>query len=150
MGLRCHSVLASMTNSCEPFAIIRGNAIEVLKKLPTKVDCVITSPPYYQQRIYGTSSSELGREPSVAENIGNLVDVFRAAPVEPWASIWVNIGDKRGKQGELLGIPERFCIAMNDAGFYRIDNDDSRSGEDRLSERMDETSATELKMRPGF
>jgi hypothetical protein len=58
----------------------------------------------------------------VAEYIDNLVDVFKAIPLEPWGSIWVNIGDKRGKQGELLGIPERFCIAMNDAGFYRIDN----------------------------
>src|ERR1700686_3291552 len=98
--------------ACEPFSIIRGNAIEVLKQLHTKVDCVITSPPYYQQRRNGTSASELGREPSVAEYIGNLVEVFRAAPLEPWASIWVNIGDK---QGELLGIPERFVTAMCDA-----------------------------------
>jgi DNA modification methylase len=58
----------------------------------------------------------------VAEYIGNLVIVFKAIPLAPWGSIWVNIGDKRGKQGELLDIPERFCIAMNDAGFYRIDN----------------------------
>jgi site-specific DNA-methyltransferase (adenine-specific) len=111
-----------MTFSYEPFAIIRGDAIEVLKQLPTEVDCVITSPPYYLQRNYGTSAGELGREASVAEYIGNLVDVFRAIPLEPWASIGVNIGDKRGKQGELLGIPERFVAAMNDAGFYRIDN----------------------------
>ena len=111
-----------MTFSFGPFSIIRGNAIEVLKQLPTKVDCVITSPAYYQQRIYGTSDSELGREPSVAEYIGNLVEVFRATPLEPWGSIWVNVGDKRGKQGELLGIPERFVTAMCDAGFYRIDN----------------------------
>jgi hypothetical protein len=34
----------------------------------------------------------------------------------------VNIGDKRGKQGEQLGISERFCIAMCGAGFYRIDS----------------------------
>jgi hypothetical protein len=29
---------------------------------------------------------------------------------------------KRCKHGELLGIPERFVIAMGDAGFYRIDS----------------------------
>jgi DNA modification methylase len=112
----------SISFACEPFSIIRGNAIEVLKQLPTKVDCVITSPAYYQQRIYGTSASKLGRESSVAEYIGNLVDVFKAIPLNPWGSIWVNIGDKRGKQGELLGIPARFVIAMQDAGFYWIDN----------------------------
>ena len=111
-----------MTFSCQPFSIIRGNAIEVLKQLQAKVDCVITSPAYYQQRIYGTNSSELGRESSVAEYIGNLVEVFKAIPLAPWSSIWVNIGDKRGKQGELLNIPQRFCIAMSDAGFFLIDD----------------------------
>jgi site-specific DNA-methyltransferase (adenine-specific) len=111
-----------MTFSCDPFFILRGNAIDVLATLQTKVDCVVTSPAYYQQRIYGTSSYEMGKEPSVAEYIGNLVEVFRATPLEPWGSIWVNVGDKRGKQGELLGIPERFVTAMCDAGFYRIDN----------------------------
>ena len=112
----------SISFACQPFSIIRGNAIEVLKQLPTKVDCVITSPAYYQQRIYGTSSSELGREPSVAEYIGNLVAVFKAIPLAPWGNIWVNIGDKRGKNGGLLNIPQRFCLAMCDAGFHLIDH----------------------------
>jgi hypothetical protein len=58
----------------------------------------------------------------VADYIGNLVAVFKAIPLAPWASIWVDIGDNRGKLGELLGIPERFVTAMCDAGFYRIDN----------------------------
>ncbi|MDQ1389281.1 MAG: hypothetical protein QOF56_2735 [Acidobacteriaceae bacterium] len=57
----------------------------------------------------------------MAEYIGNLVEVFTEAPFESWGSIWV-IGDKRGKQRELLGIPERFVTAMCDAGCYRIDN----------------------------
>jgi DNA modification methylase len=108
--------------ACEPFSILRGNAIDVLSQLHTTVDCVVTSPPYFNQRTYGTSTSELGKEASVAEYISNLINVFKAVPLEPWGNIWVNIGDKRGKHGELLGIPERFCVAMNDAGFYRIDN----------------------------
>jgi len=111
-----------MTFSCDPFFILRGNAIDVLATLQTKVDSVITSPAYYQQRIYGTSSYEMGKEHSVAEYISNLVDVFKAIPLEPWGSIWVNIGDKRSKQGELLNIPQRFCIAMSDAGFHLIDH----------------------------
>ena len=111
-----------MTFSFDPFSIIRGNAIEVLKQLQNKVDSVITSPPYYLQRSYGISANELGREASVAEYIGNLVEVFRATPLEPWGSIWVNIGDKRGKNGGLLNIPQRFCIAMCDAGFHLIDH----------------------------
>jgi DNA modification methylase len=112
-----------MTNSfsCDPFSILRGDAIEVLQGLHTKVDCVITSPPYYKQRRYGSSSSELGGEPSVGEYIDNLVKVFKAIPLAPWGSIWVNIGDKRGKHGELLRVPHLFASAMAEAGFFLID-----------------------------
>src|ERR1035441_2985109 len=111
----------SISFSCEPFSILRGSALDVLPNLPP-VDCVVTSPPYYQQRLYGTNAGELGRESSLGEYIANLVNVFKAVPLAPWGSIWVNIGDKRGKFGELLGIPERFCIAMSDAGFYLVDH----------------------------
>jgi len=58
----------------------------------------------------------------VAEYISDLVAVFKAIPLEPWASIWVNIGDKRAKNGGLLSIPARFRIAMCDAGFHIIDD----------------------------
>lgn len=51
---------------------------------------------------------------------GNLVTLFSAIPHAPWASLWVNIGDKRD-DGELLRIPHRFCNAMADAGFRLID-----------------------------
>ena len=111
-----------MTFSCDPFFILRGNAIDVLATLQTKVDSLITSPPYYQQRSYGASTSELGRESSVAEYISNLVAVFKAVPLNPWGSIWVNIGDKRDKNGGLLSIPAQFCLAINEAGFHLIDN----------------------------
>ncbi len=109
------------TFSCEPFSILRGNAIAILKQLPTKVDCVITSPPYYNQRDYGSSSDELGRESSVAHYISNLVEVFKAIPLAPWGSLWINIGDKRGNKGELLRIPHLFANAMAEAGFFLID-----------------------------
>jgi DNA modification methylase len=109
------------TFSCKPFRILRGNAIDQLKQMETKVDCVVTSPPYYNQRRYGTSTRELGRESSVAEYILNLVNVFKAIPLAPWGSIWVNLGDKRGKKGELLRIPHLFAGAMTEAGFFLID-----------------------------
>jgi hypothetical protein len=85
--------------SCEPFSVIRGNAIHVLSQLQATVGYVVTSPRYYNQRIYGTSTSEPGREPSAAEYISNLANVFKAIPLNPWGRLWVNIGDKRGKHG---------------------------------------------------
>jgi len=108
-----------MTFSCKPFYILRGNAIEVLKQLPTKVDLVITSPAYYQQRIYGNSSSELGRESSVAEYISNLVDVFRRFHLNPGAAFGLTLGTS---EASLLNIPQRFCIAMCNAGFHLMDH----------------------------
>jgi len=107
--------------ACEPFSILRGDAIESLHELQAKVDCVITSPPYYKQRTYGGNSSELGREPAISQYIANLVNVFKAIPLNPWGSIWVNIGDKRGKHGELLRVPHLFASAMAEAGFFLID-----------------------------
>jgi DNA modification methylase len=43
-------------------------------------------------------------------------------PLNPWGSIWVNIGDRRGKNGGPLNIPKHFCIAMWNVGFYLIDD----------------------------
>jgi site-specific DNA-methyltransferase (adenine-specific) len=122
LGLADFSVLARMTNSfsCEPFSILRGSAIDVLPNLPP-VDCVVTSPPYYKQRTYGVNPSELGRESSLGEYIANLVNVFKSIPLATWGSIWVNIGDKRGKRGELLRIPHLMAGAMAEAGFFLID-----------------------------
>ena len=41
--------------------ILQGNCLEVLKTLPSEsIDCVITSPPYYGLRDYGTAKWEGG------------------------------------------------------------------------------------------
>ena len=107
------------------FQIHHGDALQrllELKQAGILVDTTVTSPPYFQKRQYGRSWQELGRELTVSDYIRNLVEIFQAIPLASWGSIWVNVGDKRGKHGELLDIPERFCIAMSDAGFYRMDN----------------------------
>jgi len=103
------------------FEILHGDAREKLKSLPFPVDCVVTSPPYYAQRTYGHSAKELGRENTVDGYIASLVDVLATIPLQPWASVWVNIGDKRKKDGGLLHIPERFLFAMEAKGFVLVD-----------------------------
>jgi DNA modification methylase len=119
------SCSAAQSLSLGSFQIHRGDALQRLLELKQAriiVDTIVTSPPYLQKRQYGRSSQELGRELTVSDYIQNLVKIFLAIPLAPWGSVWVNVGDKRGKHGELLDIPERFCVAMSDAGFYRIDN----------------------------
>jgi DNA modification methylase len=105
----------------QPFEVFCGDALETLKSLRVKVDCVVTSPPYFNQRQYGSDGKELGQEINVGEFIASLVNIFMNIPLQPWGNIWVNLGDKRGKRGELLCVPERFVLAMQAAGFLLID-----------------------------
>ncbi len=104
-----------------PFEVFQGDAEATLRTISETVDCVITSPPYFKQRQYGKDEAEIGKETTVEEFISKLVDIFLAVPLAPWGSTWVNIGDKRGKDGELLCVPERFVIAMQAAGYILID-----------------------------
>ena len=92
-----------------------------MKQLQTSVDCVVTSPPYFSQRHYGDSPEEFGNEASVREYVNLLVGLFSSISLAPWGSVWVNLNDKRGKHGELLGVPERFLIAMQESGFFLVD-----------------------------
>jgi DNA modification methylase len=107
--------------SAKPFVIYQGDALDIVRRLSSNVDCVITSPPYFKQRTYGDSDKEVGNEPTVDEFLVSLVNIFVSIPIQPWGSIWVNLGDKRGKHGELLAVPERFIMAMKTSGFLLID-----------------------------
>lgn len=127
-----------------------GDARTVLTELPDQsVDCVVTSPPYYGQRDYG-SSTQLGLETTPFDYIQELIVVFTQIHrvLKDTGSVWVNLGDTywsgkgaptradsknphrrfsrpqdktnahpicRGKQ--LLLIPQRFAIAMQDEGW---------------------------------
>ena len=46
--------------------IIQGNALDILKKIPSdSIDCVITSPPYYSKRDYGDETNAVwGGDPN--------------------------------------------------------------------------------------
>jgi hypothetical protein len=110
--------------SAKPYEIYCGDALETLRRLKaggTQFGCIITSPPYLQQRRYGKSPKEVGQEKDVGTFVSSLVGIFKEIPLRPWASIWVNLGDKRGKKKELLGVPMRFAIAMQDAEFCLVD-----------------------------
>ena len=97
-----------------------GDARDVVPTLP-EVHCVVTSPPYLGQRVYGHSESEIGRGEDVEGYIAELCDLFDAIPLHQRGSLWVNMGDKR-RGGALLGIPARFEVAMIDRGWHFLDD----------------------------
>ena len=139
--------------------ILHGDVTASLKELirkGVKVDCIVTSPPFYGQRDYG-EPTQLGLEEHPRRFVDNLVEVFELAKsvLRDTGSLWVNLGDTywsgkgehrstEAKQSarrfgarpqdakgdgqwarpkQLLLIPHRFAIAMQDSGWLvRNDN----------------------------
>jgi site-specific DNA-methyltransferase (adenine-specific) len=102
--------------------ILVGDVLERLRQLPDEsVQCVVTSPPYWGLRDYGTEG-QIGLEPTPQEYVAKMVDVFR----EVWrvlrsdGTCWVNLGDSytsggRGGNGSFAderpgwrGMPSEF------------------------------------------
>lgn len=76
--------------------ILTGDCREVLKGLPDEsVHCVVTSPPYWGLRDYGTGTSGIGLEETMAEHMVALVAVFAEVRrvLRSDGTIWVNYGD---------------------------------------------------------
>ncbi|MFF2811794.1 DNA-methyltransferase [Streptomyces sp. NPDC058000] len=94
------------------------------------IDCVVTSPPYWQTRDYEGAPGQLGQEAAVEEHIEALREVFAAARdvmVEN-GSLWLNLGDRyatstmprrcRNRPAkQLLGIPWRVALAPQADGW---------------------------------
>lgn len=128
--------------------ILEGDALLALQRLPPEsVQCIVTSPPYWGLRDYKVAN-QIGLEPTLPQFINSLVGVFREARkvLKSDGILWVNIGDgytsgNRGwrapdkknparamnvrpdtpdglKPKDLLGIPWRLAIAMQDDGWY--------------------------------
>lgn len=75
--------------------IIQGDYLEKLRMLPNNsIDCVITSPPYWNLRDYNVEG-QLGLEPTFEEFVTKLCDVFDEVKrvLKPTGSCYVNIGD---------------------------------------------------------
>ena len=129
-------------------SIYQGDAAEVLKRLPENFfRCVVTSPPYWGLRDYG-SAGQIGAEEDPDEYVQRLVAVFdevRRLPRDD-GTFWLNIGDcytsgnrnyrapdkknpvramsyraktPRGlKPKDLVGIPWRLAFALQRSGWY--------------------------------
>lgn len=80
--------------------------LETLKRMPDAfLDCVITSPPYWQLRDYGYDG-QWGLESTFQqylENLWSMMDeIYRV--LKPSGTVWINLGDTYGTQsGGLKG-----------------------------------------------
>ena len=74
-----------------------GDCREILRRWAQKgvrAQTCVTSPPYYWQRDYGVEG-QLGHEPTPAQYVAQMVDVFRAARdvLADDGTLWLNLGD---------------------------------------------------------
>ncbi len=129
-------------------ALIEGDALRVLAKLPPDVfQCCVTSPPYWSLRNYQIAG-QIGLEDSVADYIAKLIAVFSEVRrvLRPDGTLWLNIGDSYTSGGrtwrapdkknpiramdvrpptppglkpkDLIGVPWRLAFALQEAGWY--------------------------------
>lgn len=84
--------------------IVNGDVLSVLKTFPSNsIDCVITSPPYWQLRDYHWKG-QWGLEKTFAEYLENLwllmTEIKRV--LKPSGTVWINLGDTyaRGNKGK--------------------------------------------------
>lgn len=94
-----------------------GHNIDVMSTFPDKcIDCIITSPPYYQLRNYKTEhqiwgdgwKGELGLEPTYQMYIEHLIMVFSECKrvLKDEGTLWVNLGDSYSGSGNDSGKKE--------------------------------------------
>lgn len=129
-------------------ALIQGDARAVVQSLPDDVvQTVITSPPYWSLRDYGIRG-QIGLNEALDEFIKDLVRIFDQVRrvLRSDGTLWLNIGDTYTsgnrtwrapdrknparamsvrpptpeglKDKDLIGIPWRLALALQDAGWY--------------------------------
>jgi DNA modification methylase len=113
--------------------IIRGDA----RTLPLRdetVQCVVTSPPYFQLRDYQCGERQIGLEATPEAYIADLVEVFRGVHrvLRADGILWLVLGDRYWgtnssqrslhhptlKSKDLIGIPWRVALALQADGWY--------------------------------
>lgn len=94
--------------SCESMKEIENNSIS----------CILTSPPYFQMRDYGTGIGQRGLENDVNAFIEGLINDFRDCRrvLKDEGSLWVNLGEAV-LDGNYNAIPHRFVIEMMKNGW---------------------------------
>lgn len=78
----------------------------------------VTSPPYFGLRDYG-HASQLGLEQTSEQYIAAMVEVFRCVRdvLADDGTLWLNTGDSYGAGKQLLGLPWRLALALQDDGW---------------------------------
>jgi DNA modification methylase len=97
----------------ERIKIYNKSCEQMLEIKDGEIACLITSPPYFQMRDYGTGKDQRGLEKDVDTFIKGLVSDFRDCKrvLADDGSLWVNLGEAV-LDGHYNAIPHKFVLAM--------------------------------------
>ncbi len=76
--------------------IYQENCLDTMSKMEDEsINMVMTSPPYWALRDYGTGDDQLGLEPTFDKYISNLCDIFNEVKrvLRKDGTCWINLGD---------------------------------------------------------
>ena len=120
--------------------LMEGDALSVLGGLPHEsIDCVVTSPPYWQKRQY--ENGGLGLEPEYRDYVAGLTEICNELRrvLKPEGSFWLNIGDSYERKA-LVGIPWRVAFELTDRQGWILRNsviwNKVKSGMDNTKDRL--------------
>ena len=142
------AVLREHRISVERSTIIHGDALQVLRRLPSgRMQCIVTSPPYWGLRDYDVPD-QIGLVETLPQYLNRLTEIFSEARrvLADDGVLWLNIGDSftsgnRGwrapdrknparamtvrpatpeglKAKDLIGLPWRLAFALQEDGWY--------------------------------
>src|SRR5271169_3683061 len=108
----------SLTTSVAPdqseISVIQASAFHIPLK-DECIQCVVTSPPYYNLRVYeGNSADAFGQERTIQLYVDHTIEVLREVKrvLRPDGVVFWNVGDSysgssKGNGGEIA--PEKSC-----------------------------------------
>lgn len=102
----------------EMMTLLHGDALEQARTLPDySADCIVTSPPYFGLRDYG-SEGQYGLEETPEAYVEALRSLFHELRrvLTNDGTLWLNLGDAT-KNKNLLGIPWRVAFALQGDGW---------------------------------
>lgn len=105
----------------ETITLYQGDAWELSRTLDDEsINAIVTSPPYWKQRDYGTPG-QWGQEETIGQYVDRLTYMFATLKdkLTDDGVLWINLGDKR-LDGQLVGAPWMVAKALQDDGWRLI------------------------------
>jgi DNA modification methylase len=122
-GLMSYSIVKHILGGTQRYGVIHASVFDALSDFPDEcIDCVITSPPYWQLREYAVTADSVhlvvGQENTIGEYVQKLSDLFKTIwrVLKPSGSLWLNLGDTY-QDKNLVGVPWRVALALQDSGW---------------------------------